>query len=299
MRLGTTTSLFARRRDGSRVSYEDQLKACREAGFTAVELDFSTSADPTNTEDTLARDDWEAETERIGEALSRFGLEASQARAPFIDTLFTAGASPSEEEKARLSEMLSRTVKACGRLGVKELVLRPLNDTINTEYDTEVIVKTNRDFYLPFAESASPRGTGIVFENMYELDMAVWTRTFCTSVDDLILLTDSFGDLNAGICWDFGHANRVFKNQIPQLKAVAPYLRATHVDDNVGKDDLHLLPFLGTIDWRRIMPLLKEIGYEGCFNYELSTCKRMPEAMLDPTVKYIYEMGRYLLTLAK
>ena len=298
MRLGTTTSLFARRRDGSRVSYEDQLKACREAGFTAVELDFSTSADPTNTEDTLARDDWEAETERIGEALSRFGLEASQARAPFIDTLFTAGLVPSEEEKARLSEMLSRTVKACGRLGVKELVLRPLNDSINTEYDTEVIAGTNRDFYLPFAESASSRGTGIVFENMYELDMAVWTRTFCTSVDDLILLTESFGDLNAGVCWDFGHAHQLFADQGAALRCAGGLVRATHVYDTSNARTAHLIPFVGNIKWEKLVPVLRDTGYKGDFVLSSEEFMNdMPDALRADAAKIAYDFGAYCMGL--
>ena len=187
-------------------------------------------------------------------------------------------------------------MRISGALGVKWAVVHPVEyETLDDELLPEKSLEYNKKIYGPVVELASSLGVGIAFENMADPE----GRRFGVSSNELISIMEAFNDPMVGICWDFGHANRVFKNQIPQLKAVAPYLRATHVDDNVGKDDLHLLPFLGTIDWRRIMPLLKEIGYEGCFNYELSTCKRMPEAMLDPTVKYIYEMGRYLLTLAK
>ena len=103
-----------------------------------------------------------------------------------------------------------------------------------------------------------------------------------------------------GACWDFGHGNRCFVDQTAQIRTVGHRLRATHVDDNMGlgKEDLHTVPFLGTVKWAKIMPLLTEIGYDGCFNYELSVCRRMPECMIEPTVKYVYELGRYLLTLA-
>ena len=289
MRLGTTTTLFARGRDGSRVSYEDQLKACREAGFLTVELDLSTA---------LGGEDWESEISRIGEALSLLGLDASQARAPFNDFLFTAGKAPSEEEKAHLCTSLSRTVEACGRLGVKELVLRPLNDSINTEYDTEIIVGTNRDFYLSYAEAAASHGTGVTFENMYELNMAEWRRTFCTSVDDLLLLTGAFEGLNAGVCWDFGHAHQMFADQAAAMKRVGGLIRATHAYDASTVRVSHLLPFMGSIKWEKLIPALRETGYKGDFILSSEAFMNdMPDALRSDAAKIAYDFGAYCMGL--
>ena len=117
--------------------------------------------------------------------------------------------------------------------------------------------------------------------------------------EELAALVDSFGDPLVGACWDFGHGNRCFADQTTQFCKLGTRLVATHVDDNmgVGKEDLHTIPFLGTVKWPKVMKTLREMQYEGCFNFELAVCKRMPAEMVERTVKYAYDMGRYLLTL--
>jgi sugar phosphate isomerase/epimerase len=78
---------------------------------------------------------------------------------------------------------------------------------------------------------------------------------------------------------------------------IGPYLRATHVDDNIGRDDLHTIPFFGTIPWPEIMAALKQINYSGDFNFELSCFRRIPETLLEHLGRYIYEVGTYLIEL--
>jgi sugar phosphate isomerase/epimerase len=34
-------------------------------------------------------------------------------------------------------------------------------------------------------------------------------------------------------------------------------IRSTHIHDNDGKEDAHLLPFSGVIDWKKTMELLR------------------------------------------
>lgn len=42
-----------------------------------------------------------------------------------------------------------------------------------------------------------------------------------------------------------------------------------HLHDNDKSDDLHLLPFDGTIDWERVVTKLKECNYKGPVVFEL------------------------------
>lgn len=42
---------------------------------------------------------------------------------------------------------------------------------------------------------------------------------------------------------------------------------------------------------------LKQINYSGDFNFELSCYRRTPEALREPLVRYIYEVGTYLVGL--
>ena len=44
---------------------------------------------------------------------------------------------------------------------------------------------------------------------------------------------------------------------------------AVHLHDNDKSDDLHLMPFDGTIDWNKLLTDLKNAHYEACITLEL------------------------------
>ena len=41
-----------------------------------------------------------------------------------------------------------------------------------------------------------------------------------------------------------------------------------HVHDNLGKNDDHMVPFSGVIDWKDYRKALDEIGFDGVFSLE-------------------------------
>ena len=65
--------------------------------------------------------------------------------------------------------------------------------------------------------------------------------------------------LDLGFCFDTGHAN--MNEGAPEaFQILRDRIRSTHVHDNDGVHDAHLFPYLkpgGTIDWRRMMELLR------------------------------------------
>ena len=87
--------------------------------------------------------------------------------------------------------------------------------------------------------------------------------------DALIDLLD--GDLELGdaaVCLDFGHAHLV--GGAPEaIDALAGYIITTHVHDNRGRDDDHLVPFAGTIDWPLTLMTMVKVGYTGPWIFEL------------------------------
>lgn len=135
----------------------------------------------------------------------------------------------------------------------------------------------------------------LAFENMFD---AKGHRCFGTTAEELIELADSYNDPRVGVCWDIGHANRVYASQLRPIRLLGKRIIALHVDDNQGLADDHLLPFLGNIDWESIMPLWNEIGYKGDFVYEIKMNNGMPEELKDLTAGFSYQVGQYLLSLA-
>jgi sugar phosphate isomerase/epimerase len=72
----------------------------------------------------------------------------------------------------------------------------------------------------------------------------------------------------AGICLDFGHAH-LDGDVIDAVETVSEHLIATHLHDNRGRSDDHLLPFDGTIDWAGTLLAVQKIGYDGPFMFEI------------------------------
>ena len=73
---------------------------------------------------------------------------------------------------------------------------------------------------------------------------------------------------DVGICLDFGHAH-LDGDVLDAVETVSEHLIATHVHDNKGRADDHLLPFDGTIDWAGTLLAVQKIGYEGPFMFEV------------------------------
>jgi sugar phosphate isomerase/epimerase len=72
-----------------------------------------------------------------------------------------------------------------------------------------------------------------------------------------------------GICLDFGHAH-LMGDVADAVETVAEHLISTHVHDNNGRDDEHLVPYLGSIDWDLALATMQKIGYEGTYLMELA-----------------------------
>lgn len=72
-----------------------------------------------------------------------------------------------------------------------------------------------------------------------------------------------------GICLDFGHAH-LDGDLGDAIETVSEHLIATHVHDNRGRNDDHLLPFEGTIDWPAALTAVQKVGYEGPLMLEIA-----------------------------
>ena len=57
---------------------------------------------------------------------------------------------------------------------------------------------------------------------------------------------------NVGICYDAGHCHVHFNDEFP-YEMFKNKIFAVHLHDNDKSDDLHLLPFDGTIDWEKLI----------------------------------------------
>jgi sugar phosphate isomerase/epimerase len=68
--------------------------------------------------------------------------------------------------------------------------------------------------------------------------------------------------IDMGVCFDTGHAHMTCGVH-PAFEVLKSRIRSTHVHDNVGEKDEHLLPFDGGIDWKSAMGDFRTL--DGCF----------------------------------
>ncbi len=96
-------------------------------------------------------------------------------------------------------------------------------------------------------------------------NMGWWSEEVVAKTLDL--LNEVRSD-NVGICFDVGHANR--SHSIKQMiRSFEKRIITTHLHDNHGEEtDEHLLPFLGSVNWRKMLETLKENEYSGVLLYE-------------------------------
>ncbi len=74
---------------------------------------------------------------------------------------------------------------------------------------------------------------------------------------------------HAGICLDFGHAH-LLGEVADAVEVAAEHLIATHVHDNHGRQDEHLVPYAGTINWGTALVSMLKIGFDGTYMLEVA-----------------------------
>jgi sugar phosphate isomerase/epimerase len=84
------------------------------------------------------------------------------------------------------------------------------------------------------------------------------------------MLDDELDAGRPGICLDFGHAH-LMGDVADAVETVAEHVIATHVHDNHGREDEHLVPYRGSIDWDQALVTMQKIGYEGTYLLELAS----------------------------
>ena len=86
----------------------------------------------------------------------------------------------------------------------------------------------------------------------------------------LVELLESEIDATAlGICMDVGHA-RMMGDVVDAIETTSGHIITTHLHDNRGRSDDHLVPGKGVIDWEGTLLAFQKVGYDGAWMFELA-----------------------------
>jgi sugar phosphate isomerase/epimerase len=95
----------------------------------------------------------------------------------------------------------------------------------------------------------------------------------------LVNLLESDIDARAlGICVDVGHA-RLMGDVVDAIETCSGHVITTHLHDNRGRSDDHLVPGKGVIDWDAALLAFQKIGYDGVWMFELGATPERKAAL--------------------
>lgn len=166
-------------------------------------------------------------------------------------------------------------IKTCKENGIP-LVIMHLTSKNEAPMYNEVGLRRLQEI-VDYAESL---GIKVAFEN-----------TKIKGYVDYVI--DHIKNENVGICFDAGHYHVHFNDEFdfPKFKNK---IFAVHLHDNDQSDDLHLLPFDGTLNWEKTIEKIKECNYEGPITMELCYRRGYLKMNIEDFYKRGYEIGEKL-----
>ena len=279
MKLCGMTLLFRDIRGSKdKMPIDEAVRRIAAAGFDAVDANLVMICNNTLR---LHTDDWKYEAEKIALAVQETGIELAQCHLPFKGKKVKWH---TPEELAYYYEMFYRAIDVAGFLGIPWGVIHP-ERFIGQNLSDEECCRINHETNDKYIEYALNKGVNIAYENMVLGAKA----GYCAYIDQLVDLIDSYADPRIGACLDTGHANMVYDDQYEPILKLGHRLHCTHINDNLGKDDLHLPPFSGTVKWESVIKGLREINYPGVLNLEIGINNSATDNLKDAGAKYALE----------
>lgn len=267
MRIATSTNLVSFNRDGSKTEMTFLLALYAEEGFTVLEVNLCEMLNPKGT---LAGPTWSEYVQALAKLRLEHHLEFNQAHAPYA------------ADGHILDGFLIRSIEICNMLGIPILVVHPVKGG----------VEENLKAYLPYVRRAEQSNLMLAFENLNDEDEL-------TDIHELVELIHRFDSPAARICYDTGHAHMRSHDLRDDILSMKGLLVATHIADNHGRQDEHLLPFYGTIDWDTVVNTLGEIAYEGDLTFECMFFNRhLPQELKRQAIRQALTVGEHLLSKA-
>ena len=304
MKLASTTGDFR----GYAKTTADAVRFYEGTGFRHLDYNFYNVIYP---ESPFLGDRWLDEVEEAGREAERLGFDFIQAHSPNYNPF-----DPKADHEAGMLATI-RSIEACGRLGIPNIVVHPGMTTELTYPDgRDGYFSRNRDFYRSLFPAMEKWNVNVLIENSAEANMG--TRYFFMTGQEMRDFADYVDHPLLHCNWDIGHANMRGTDQREDILAMGGHLRGLHIQDNFGACDEHIAPFMGTTDMDAVMQGLLESGYQGYFTFETEnmllsygrwphkrrqapsvTDRRLAVPPLDLRRKaaaFLYEIGRSILS---
>jgi len=268
-RFGISTHLFHE----SRLTREHLVHIAAH-GFEAVEVFATKSHFDYHDDQAIAQ---------LAEWLSDTRLELHSMHAPIVDAMsggtwvgsYSNASGNETRRKAALAETKA-ALHVAGRLPYRYLVVHLGVPAIEQPPPADNQPDAARRSVEEIVELAAAVNVKVALE--------VIPNTLAGPASLVRLIEDDLDGIDAGICLDYGHAH-LMGDLGEGIEAISGHLWTTHMHDNRGKRDDHLVPYAGSIDWDLAMMETQKIGYDGVMMFEVGSAGGDPVDVLKRCTK--------------
>ena len=270
IRTASNTNLVSFSRGGRKSTMLSLIPEYAAYGLKHLDLNFCEMMNPVSD----LRDNGAAYIGKLIEMKEEHGLSYIQAHAPYPRnyTLLT------KEEKELSDKEIVLSMRYAEQLGIPHIVIHPIKGSVedNVSYFSSLLAR-------------SCSSIRIAIENMEGSDEV-------SHPEELMEIASRLGD-RAGICLDTGHANMTGLDIPSFIRTCRTKLIATHIADNDGRSDLHLLPGFGNIVWESVIPAFREC-YDGYLTLECMFFSRnLPRRLSGDVIKLALSVNSWLSSL--
>ena len=272
------------------IGYEKALPKLKEVGYGALDISLCVSGSGYPDPDFSAPESvWKKKYTELSKIIKDNGLVAGQSHGHYHGSIIDEG-----KWDQNLIDLIEKELEAAAIVGAPYLVVHPLRLALREEKRKEDF-ELNLEFYAQLKAPSERTGVKIALENLFKRNGTELCPTGCSYSKDLAAYIDAQNSDRFVACLDTGHANIIGESPAEAVRTLGKRLKLLHVNDNFEVNDHHNLPGFGTVAWKLFMDALKEIGYEGTFNYETESFSRLKD--VSPEIAFDY--AEYAFKLAK
>jgi len=243
MKIGVTQIILGK------LTLDETLRLCRDAGYEAIELVFREGGDP----DIHLGD---AEVKAVGEKCRAAGVAIGSVIANYADRGSLLSRNPADHEKQK--RCVVRSLEIAGLLGVDCTLLHPGQLTVEGTY--EQAWDDLKGILKELAPVAQQRRAAIALEN-------VWNK-FLLSPKEMRDFLDEVGSDWVGAYVDTAN---MMAYGFPEhwIRSLGKRIKKVHFKDFKRREHqfVHLMD--GDTDWPTVVKELRAIGYDDCVIHEV------------------------------
>jgi len=173
--------------------------------------------------------------------------------------------------------MGEKALRAAGILGCKYYVIHPvLPYGWGKEPDVREALDVTTETILRLLPMAKNEGVSVCLENIPLPEGHSFSK-----IKDTKEIVRNIDDASVGVCFDTGHCNAMGEDQYESIKMLGKDIFCLHVHDDMNRQDRHLIPYQGQIQWKNVIKGLRDIGFGGCVSIETEVSPQTPEPMRE------------------